>query len=58
VQIDTKPLSGTVQAGKEQTQRLGVIDLDTGRATVSVVATKINGQELMRLRNVTLTTTK
>ena len=58
VQIDTKPLSGTVQAGKEQTQRLGVIDLDTGRATVSVVATKINGQELMRLRNVTLTPTK
>jgi alpha-L-fucosidase len=58
VQIDNKPLSGTVQAGKEQTQRLGHIDLDTGNLTVSVVATQIKGQELMCLRSVTLTPVK
>ena len=54
VKIGSQSLSGTVKAGKAQSESLGDVDLGAGNYEISVVADKIVGEDLMNLRTITM----
>jgi len=54
VQVAGKDFSGTVRQGSRVTENLGRLALGPGSYKLRVAAVEISGQELMRLRNITL----
>jgi alpha-L-fucosidase len=58
VTIASKTFPATVKKGTEQTQHLGQLHLDPGNYELKVTPEKIDGEELMNLRSITLNPTQ
>jgi hypothetical protein len=56
VATESQKLIGTVKEGTEQSQRLGNVRLESGFHEIRVTAGQMNGNQLMHLRSLTLTT--
>ena len=54
VRVGAQALKGTVQEGLERTSALGRVTLEPGAFEIAVEPVEIKGQELMRLRGLTL----